>query len=140
VAAAATLLLSVMWGALVLLVLFLLINRDDSAILQSLAEEARQRFSLGDPFSNVVIAIMVAAAIASALLMIFRPRLDEPQRYQVFRRYFGPTCVHLQPAPAAPPLRTRWLRVYLATVRGAKRRLGVRGLDHTRGLRSSRLN
>jgi len=134
-----------MWGALVLLFLFLLINRDGSEILESLADGARKAFSLGDPFSDVVIGIMLAAAIASALLMIFWPSLEQPRRYQVFRRYFGPACVNLPGAPAAPPLRSRWMRFYVAAVSRAKRWLGVRGLDPTSAaaiarLRSSRLN
>ena len=110
-----------MLGAFVLLVLFLLINRDSLGFLQSFAEEARDRFGGGDPYANVLIVIMLAAAIASAVIMMFWPSLEEPRRQQVLRRYFGPAYASLHREPVRPPLRMRARRLCQAALDRARR-------------------
>jgi hypothetical protein len=110
-----------MLGALVLLVLFLLINRDSLGFIQSVAEDARDRFGGGDPNANVVIVIMLAAAIACAVIMMFWPSIEEPQRQQVLRRYFGPAYASLHRETVRPPLRMRARRLCHAALNRARR-------------------
>jgi hypothetical protein len=110
-----------MLGALVLLVLFLLINRDSLGFLQSVAEETRDRFGGSDPYANVLIVIMLAAAISSAVIMIFWPSIEEPRRQQVLRRYFGPAYASLHRETVRPPLRMRARRLYHAALDRARR-------------------
>ncbi len=107
-----------MWGAIVLLFLFLLINRDSSAVLESLADHARHRLS-GDG-AEVVVAVIIAAAVGSALLMIFWPQWEQPRQYHVFRHYCLVPDGHREQAPAVPARRA-WNRLYFAAVNYARR-------------------
>jgi hypothetical protein len=110
-----------MLGAFVLLVLFLLINRDSLGFLQSLAEDARGRFGGADPHANVLVVIMLAAAIACAVVMMFWPSLEEPRRQQVLHRYFGPAYASLHRETVRPPLRMRARRLCQAALNRARR-------------------
>jgi hypothetical protein len=110
-----------MWGAFILLVLFLLINRESLGFLQSVAEEVRDRFGGSDPLANVLVVIMLAAAIASAVIMMFWPSLEEPRRQQVLHRYFGPAYASLHRETVRPPLRMRARRLCQAALNRARR-------------------
>jgi len=110
-----------MLGTLALLVLFLLINRDSLGIIQSFAEEIRDRFGGNDPVANVLVVIMLAAAISSTLIMMFWPSIEEPRRQQVLHRYFGTAYANMHREPIRPPVRVRARRFCQAALERARR-------------------
>ncbi|PWU12295.1 MAG: hypothetical protein C5B51_00985 [Terriglobia bacterium] len=92
-----------MWGAFVLLFLFLLINPEASGILQSLAGQAWERLFQRDPSLDLVLAVILAAGIGATILMVLWPRREAPRRYHIVYRHSGTACA------AADTSTTSWL-------------------------------
>ena len=76
-----------MIGAPAMLLLFLLLDTRARGILFAIADDAQQRYFDQQPFSELVLAVMVAAALLSALIMLLWPRNEPPRPQFVVRRY-----------------------------------------------------
>lgn len=87
-------------GALVLLILFLLITPQAMDSISSLADNARRNFAGQQPFSDLILMVVFAAAAGCAILMLFWPSFERPRKLLVSRRYFGHSDGSFEPAPS----------------------------------------
>ena len=111
---AATLQTVCMWGALIFLLLFLVIDPTTRDILLAGLEQARLRLAVEAPLSYFVVVILLGSAAVSALIMAFWPKTQEERVQYVTRRYFGATDSELRSAAAASE---SWLHVVLEAAR-----------------------
>lgn len=108
--------------------MFLLMNHEATGILRSLAELTRRRYLGGEPLSDLIMVIMLVAAVASALIMLFWPRFEAPKHQLVVRQYFGHPNATPEREPAFPLLRIpilRYLLTAIAQVRRVRAYLGL---------------
>ena len=104
-----------MWGALTLLLAFLVIDPTTRDIILAGLEHARLRLAVEAPLSYFLAVVLAVSALVSALIMACWPKAEpEPRRHQVVRRYFGPADSEPRPAVVSP---TPGLDLILAVVR-----------------------
>jgi hypothetical protein len=103
-------------GALVLLILFLLITPQAMDSLATVTENARRNFAGQEPFSDIILMVVFAAAAGCAILMLFWPSFERPRKMLVSRRYFGHSdgSFESHPSPAVSIRRLSFRRlIYL---------------------------
>src|SRR5579862_3641350 len=97
-----------MVGAILMLLLFLAINREARDLAGSLLRKAGWQIDGQTPFEETAAMIMLAAAVGAALLVFRWRRTPESVRYRVLRRYSASPqgsqskAVRHSPAPRAP--------------------------------------
>lgn len=94
-----------MWGALILLLLFLVIDPTTREVILSGLDDARLRLAVEAPLPYFMLIIFGGSALVSALIMKFWPRVENrPTRVRVMRRYQGLAQAELARMPQAPAL------------------------------------
>lgn len=79
-----------MWGAVLFLLMFLVIDPSTREFLQSAIEQARLSLAVEAPLPYFLLILLTGSALISALIMVYWPRSEEdPVRNQVVRRYQG---------------------------------------------------
>lgn len=101
--------------------MFLLMNRGATSILQTLAEDTRNRYLGGQPLSDVIMVIMLAAAVSSALIMLFWPSFESPRQHMVIKHYLGHPDGTTEREPAGRQLRIPLVRYFLTAVAQLRR-------------------
>lgn len=92
-----------MWGALIFLLFFLVIDPTTRGAILSALEQARLRIAIEAPVTDFVLVIVVGSALISALIMLYWPRAEEkPRRVQVMHRYRGHAEADLARLPRTP--------------------------------------
>jgi hypothetical protein len=104
--------------------MFLLMNRGAISLLQSLAEDTRNRYMGGQPLTDVIMVIVLAAAVSSALIMLFWPSFEAPKNQMIVRHYFGHAHSTPETEPDSRQLRIPILR-YVLTAMAQLRRVGA---------------
>ena len=81
-----------MWGALIFLLLFLVIDPTTREMMLAGIDDARLRLAVEAPWPYFVLVIVIGSAMVSALIMRFWPRTeDATKRVQILHRYQGRT-------------------------------------------------
>jgi hypothetical protein len=94
-----------MWGALIFLMLFLVIDPTTRDVILGAIEEARLRIAVEAPWPYFLLVIVSLSATVSALIMKWWPRTaDKSKRVQVMHRYHGRAASDLPKTPEAPAL------------------------------------
>jgi hypothetical protein len=109
------------FGAIVLFLMFLLMNQGATSMLQSLAEDTQNRYLGNQPLSDVILVIMLAAAISSALIMLFWPRFEAPRPQMVVKHYFGHADATTERERASQQLRLPVMRYFLTAIAQLRR-------------------
>jgi hypothetical protein len=79
-----------MWGALIFLLLFLVIDPATRDIILAGVEQARLNLAVEAPLSYFLGIVLAGSALISALIMAFWPRSENERRVRhVVRRYQG---------------------------------------------------
>ena len=79
-----------MWGGLILLLFFLVIDPTTRDAIVGALDEARVRLAVEAPLPYFMLVIVSLSASVSALIMRLWPRVeDKPRRVQILRRYQG---------------------------------------------------
>jgi hypothetical protein len=92
-----------MWGALIFLLFFLVIDPTTREAILSTMEQARLQIAVEAPLTYFVLVIVGGSAIVSALIMACWPRVEEkPRRVQVMHRYQGHAESELAGLPRTP--------------------------------------
>ena len=105
-----------MWGALVFLALFLVIDPTTREIIVAMLEQARLRIAVEAPISYFLVIVLTGSAAVSALIMAYWPkRHNEQQQFVVTRRYIDP----VEPAEWRRPRRSAspWVGLALELAR-----------------------
>jgi hypothetical protein len=109
------------FGAIVLFLMFLLMNKGATSVLQSLAEDTQNRYIGGQPLSDVIMVIMLASAVSSALIMLFWPRFEPPRQQVVVKHYFGHSDATPERERASQQLRLSVMRYFLTAIAQLRR-------------------
>jgi hypothetical protein len=79
-----------MWGALIFLLLFLVIDPTTRDIILAGVEQARLQLAVEAPLSYFLAIILAGSAAVSAFIMAFWPRTEDERRvHHIVRRYQG---------------------------------------------------
>lgn len=82
-----------MWGAVLFLMMFLVIDPSTREFLRSAIEQARLSLAVEAPLPYFLLIVLTGSAVVSALIMVYWPRTEEdPARNQVVRQYQGLTA------------------------------------------------
>lgn len=91
-----------MWGALIFLLFFLVIDPTTREAILAAVEEARIRLAVEAPLPYFMLVIVLGSASVSALIMRLWPRVENrPKRVQILRRYQGRAEADLVRMPQA---------------------------------------
>jgi hypothetical protein len=92
-----------MWGALIFLLFFLVIDPKTRDAIIAIVEQARLRLAVEAPLPYFLLVIVGGSALVSFLIMAYWPRVEEKARpVQVIRRYQGQAEADLARMPATP--------------------------------------
>ena len=92
-----------MWGALIFLLFFLVIDPATRDAIISAVEQARLRLAVEAPLPYFLLVIVGGSALVSFLIMAYWPRVEEKRTpVQVMRRYQGQAEADLVRMPATP--------------------------------------
>src|SRR5215467_12706413 len=94
---------TVMWGALIFLLLFLVIDPTTRDIILAGVEQTRLQLAVEAPLSYFLAVVLMGSAAISALIMAFRPHTEKDRRvHHVVRHYQGAAQdeVHLPVHPS----------------------------------------
>ena len=93
-----------MWGALIFLLFFLVIDPTTREAIISAVEQARLQLAVEAPLPYFVLVIVGGSALVSFLIMAYWPRVEEKRTpVQVMRRYQGHAEADLPRMPQSSP-------------------------------------
>jgi hypothetical protein len=101
--------------------MFLLMNKGATSVLQSLAEDTQNRYIGGQPLSDVIMVIMLASAVSSALIMLFWPRFETPRQQLIVKHYFGHSDATPERERTSQQLRLPVMRYFLTAIARLRR-------------------
>ena len=92
-----------MWGALIFLLFFLMIDPATRDAIIAAIEQAHLRLALEAPLPYFLLVIVGGSALVSALIMLYWPKAEEKRApTQVMRRYQGQAESDLVRMPRTP--------------------------------------
>ena len=97
-----------MWGALIFLLMFLVIDPATRDFIVAGLEQARLRVAVEAPISYFLLVVLGGSATISALIMALWPKPEsERQHHRVIHRYFGAAECDLRPLARRTGAKTR---------------------------------
>jgi hypothetical protein len=92
-----------MWGAILFLLMFLVIDPTTRDFLQSAIEQACLRLAVEAPLPYFLLIVLTGSALISALIMMYWPRTEnDAEQTRVVRRYQGRAATDTSIAPRRP--------------------------------------
>ena len=111
-----------MWGALIFLLLFLVIDPTTRDIILGGIEQARLQLAVEAPLSYFLAILLAGSALVSALIMAFWPRTEDERRVQHVVRHYQGAAQSEARVPAHP---SRYLWPFFSPLAWFKRLLGA---------------
>ena len=118
-----------MWGALIFLVAFLVIDPTARDLIVGAVEDARMQLAIEAPLPYFLLVIVIGSALVSTLIMKYWPSADNrSRRVQIVHRYQGQAASDLDELRPAPSLGLRLLAELMYYVLPLRARMACRRL------------